>query len=193
MKFELILSLLVLASVGCAKDKVESIESTTPDYYESEGNFLILVIDDTLECVYEYNLSTIQLNNDSLLVNYESVADANNMFNYLYWKLDPNSDTLFSSHPHNFEFFVAPVSSNDLLSLSTSMPFNLNQFQTIGSSPSTSVQDLWEVVSDLDIARTYRESLSNAKIGMSRHVITAFDPQLGFAVPHEKHFLFLAK
>jgi hypothetical protein len=193
MKFELVLSLFVLSLIGCNKDEVKPIEPPVFNNYQSEGNFIIFVIGDSLEFAYEYNLSTIQLNNDSLPISYESVLDGSGMYYYHYWKFQPNTDTLFWSYSGSFEFIEEQVSSNDLLSLNNAVSFDLNQFQLIDSSPNTNIEYIWGNVSQLDIVKTYRESAPNSKIGLSKQIVYVYDPQLGFSIPQSKHLLFLVK
>ena len=193
MKFIITVIILGFLIAGCKKDKVNPIETVNQNYYQSNGNFLILVVGDTLESAYEYGLSTIQFNNDSLPINYESVPDGIGMYEYQYWKFQPNSDTLFWTYSNNFMFVEDEINANNLLSLNSSLTFDLNQFQIIGSTVNTNIQDLWINVSQLDIVKEYRDSSPNSKIGVSRQIVYIYDEQLGFSVPYEKHLFFIAK
>ncbi|MCJ8292680.1 MAG: hypothetical protein HRT58_22525 [Crocinitomicaceae bacterium] len=191
MKLTVIFLIIGFVFVGCKKDKVTPVISSS--YYQSDGNFLILVLGDTLESVYEYNLPPVQLSNDSLQINYESVPGETGLYNYQYWKIQPNNDTLFWTYSNTFTFMEEQVSSKSLLSLNSSLSFNLNQFQVIGSSLNVNIEDLWSNVSLLDIVKEYRESSPNSKIGISRQVVYIYDDQLNFNVPHLKHLIFVAK
>jgi hypothetical protein len=107
---------------GCKKDKV----SPPLNYYQSQGNFLLLIVGDSLESVDEFSLPTIQTFNDSLALNYVSVD--NGISKYYYWKLTPNDDTLFWSYANIFTFNEARISSNDLMMSSSHLAFDPNQF-----------------------------------------------------------------
>ena len=193
MKFTIPIVLFGLLFIGCKKDKVTPTASVNQNYYQSNGNFLILVVGDTLESAYEYNLPTIQFNNDSLPISYESVPDGTGMYEYRYWKFQPNNDTLFWTYSNSFTFMEDPISSNDLLPLSSSLSFDINQFQVIESTVNTNIEGLWTFVSQLAIVKEYRNSSPNSKIGISRQIVYIYDEQLGFSVPFEKYLLFLAK
>lgn len=192
MKFEIILLLLALSFFGCKKDNVEN-QPEVLNYYQSDGNVLIFVIGDTLEGTYEYNLSTIQLMNDSLPISFVSVPDSNSVFNFVYWKFLPNPDTLFWSNSWSHQFKEDKIGNQALFSLNTSLPFDLNQFQLIETSSNPNILELWEMVSHLEIVKSYRDASPTSKIGISRQVLFQYDEALGFNVPQEKYLIILAK
>ena len=189
MKHILIFILIGLVISSCKKDKV-SVPIET-NYYQSNGNFLVLKIDEDLECIYEYNLASTVLNNDSLPLYFETYSDGMN--NYSYLKFMPNPDTLFWNNWNDYTFLTDKIDKNQLKSLSNSIPFDSSQFQLIGSQINTDYSLIWSKISKLDIVKAYRNSNSNSKIGINRIVIKEFDEELGFSIPHVKHLIYLVK
>lgn len=189
MKLLVILFLLGLISFGCKKDKVPA--PIVSNYYQSNGNLLILKIDDNLEGIYEYNLALTSLNNDSLPLFFETYSDGLN--NYSYLKFIPNPDTLFQISSNNFIFYSILIDKNELEILNNSVPFDSAQFQLIGSQNNFDYSTVWSKISKLEIVKTYRTSNPNSKIGIHRIVINEYDEQLGFSIPIEKHLIFLVK
>jgi hypothetical protein len=189
MKHIVVIFLIGIISFGCKKDKVPA--PLEANYYQSNGNLLILKIDDNLEGVYEYNLASTVLNNDSLPLHFETFSDGIN--NYSYLKFTPNPDTLYKISSNNFSFFSALIDKNKLENLSNSIPFNSLQFQIIGNQNNMDFESIWSKISKLDIVKTYRSSNPNSKIGINRIIINDYDEQLGFSFPNEKYLIFLVK
>lgn len=193
MKLIFILTLSSLTLIGCKKDKVTPTVEEDINYYQSNGNFLMLLVGESFEGAFEYNLATTQLVNDSLPIIYESVPDGSGMYNYNYWKFAPNLDTLFWTYSSSFTFTEDVINSNILEPLNASIPFDTTQFQGIGSTTNLSYKNIWTTVSNLDIVKTYRDINPNSKIGISKQTIWLYDDQLGFSVPYQKYLVFLAK
>ena len=183
--------------MNCKKDKVELPTTTEVDYYESTGNTLILIVDDNgeLECAYEYDLDVIQLNNDSLPLVHEVVNGPNDT--YYYCKLSPNPDTLYWYsnwfNPNYLTFCEERINANQLLHLTTLIPYDSTQFQVFTSNPNIDFASIWSAVSDLDIVKTYRTVLPNSKIGISKRVVMEYNEELGFSLGVQKYFIFLVK
>lgn len=192
MKTTALILLIGLIFLGCKKDKVLPVTSPDANYYNSKGNLLILVIGDTLESAYEYCLSTIQLSNDSLPIDYFAVPDETGLYGYEYWQFLPNSDTLFWTHPNSVKFMENHIDANNLLTLQASLEYIPTQFQAIGS-PTNETEDIWNVVSNLEIIKNYRGISPNSKIGIAKFVVNTFIEEWGFSVGDPKHFIFLAK
>ena len=189
MKHILIIFLIGFAILSCKKDKVPA--PIEINYYQSNGNLLILEIDDNLEGVYEYNLASTVLNNDSLPLYFETYSDGIN--NYSYLKFTPNPDTLFQISSNNFTFYTTIIDKNELEILSNSIPFDYPQFQLIGNQNNMDFTSIWSKISKLDIVKTYRSSNPNSKIGINRIIINEYDEQLGISIPNEKYLIYLVK
>ena len=189
MKHSIYLLLIGLVIFSCNKDKVPPLTQT--NYYQSNGNLLILKIDDELEGIYEYNLTSIALNNDSLPLYFETYSDG--IYEYRYLKFTPNPDTLIQISSNNFTFFNALIDPNELENLSASLPFDSLQFQTIGNQNNMVFSTIWSKISKLDIVNTYRSSNPTSKIGIHRVIINEYDAQLGFNIPNEKYLIFMVK
>jgi len=187
MKRIILICITALLFGGCKKDKV----SPPLSYYQSQGNFLLLIVGDSLESIYEFSLPTIQTFNDSLALNYDLIDDG--MSFYSYWKLTPNEDTLFWSYANIFTFNEERISSNDLKMSSSHLAFEPNQFQLIDAPPNTNTEELWSEISNVDLVREYRSSAPNSKIVISRQIQSIYNEEYNFSALHEKHFLFLVK
>ena len=109
MKHILLFLLIGFVVYSCKKDKVPT--PIVANYYQSNGNLLILKVDENLESVYEYNLASTVLYNDSLPLYYETYSDG--IYNYTYWKFLPNPDTLLLVESHNSAFFTAQINNNE--------------------------------------------------------------------------------
>lgn len=179
----------LLLIVGCKKEKVPA--PTKTNYYQSNGNLLILKIGDNLDGIYEYNLNSTVLNNDSLPLHFETYSNGIN--NYVYLKFTPNPDTLLQYSSNNFIFFTTQVDKIELQNLSSSIPFDSAKFQFIGTQNNSSYSSVWSKISNLEIVSTYRNSNPHSKIGINRMVINEYNPQLGFNTPHEKYLIYLVK
>lgn len=105
----------------------------------------------------------------------------------------PNPDTLFWSSSNDFKFMTNNIEENKLKILNNSITYDSAQFQFLGSQNNTNYSSIWSKVSNLEIVKTYRNSLPNSKIGISRVVINEYNEQLGVSAPVEKYFLFLVK
>lgn len=193
MKLIFILTLSSLTLTGCKKDKVTPTVEEGINYYQSNGNFLMLLVGESFEGAFEYNLATTQLVNDSLSIIYESVPDESSMYNYTYWKFGPNLDTLFWTYSGFFTFTEDIINNNILESLNASIQFDTTQFQSIGSLTNFSYETIWTKVSNLDIVKTYRDLNPNSKIGISKQIMWVYDDQLGFNAPSQKYLVFMAK
>lgn len=188
MKHILILILIGLVLFSCRKDKVPApIESS---YYESNGNLLILQIDEELESVYEYSLTSTDLNNDSLPLYYETYSG---LYFQSCLKFTPNPDTLFELSSNNYTFFTPKIDITELQSSINSIPFDSTQFQLIESQNNFEYSQIWSKISNFDIVQIYRNANPTSKIGITRIVSNEYDEQLGFGVPIEKHLIFLVK
>lgn len=191
MKNILMLLVIGFTLFSCKKDKVKTTNSFSNHYYQSDGNLLVLMIGESVECAFEYNLGSTQLNNDSLPVNIETIFDGVN--NTSYCRFIPNPDTLFWYSSNDITFMTEKINGNQLLSHNDSIPYDSTQFQLIDSQISFNYSPFWSKASKLDIVKTYRNSLPNSKIGITRLVINEFDEQLGFSLPVEKYLLFMVK
>jgi hypothetical protein len=189
MKHSIYLFLIGLVVFSCNKDKVPP--PIQPNYYQSNGNLLILKIDDDLEGIYEYNLTSIALNNDSLPLYFETSSFGINTYSYL--KFTPNPDTLIQISSYNFTFHTALIDKKELENLMYSLPFDALLFQGIGNQNNLDFETLWSRISNLDIVKAYRSSNPSSKIGVNRIIINEYDEQLGFSVPNEKHLIYLVK
>jgi len=193
MKYLLFVGLIGFSLSGCKKEKPIPLAETKMNYYESDGNFMIFVVDDSLELAYEYNLQTIQLSNDLLPLIYESVLGPNGMYNYNYWKLQPNNDTLFWTYGGNLTFLEELIDINDLETSNLPSIPESNQFQIIGGNPNINILGLWDKVSSLEIVKEYRNSSPNSKIGILSQVVLGYDDATSLSFPVMKHFIFISK
>lgn len=189
MKHILLFLLIGFVVYSCEKDKVPA--PIVANDYQSNGNLLILKVDENLESVYEYNLASTVLYNDSLPLYYETNSDG--IYNYTYWKFLPNPDTLLRLSSLNSAFFTAQINNNELEYLDNSIPFDSSQFQLIGTQNNFIYSSIWSKIAKLDIVKTYRSSNPNSKIGIHRIIINEYDEQLGFSIPNEKYLIYLAK
>jgi hypothetical protein len=189
MRNMILIFLIASVALACKKDKVPAPVET--NYYQSNGNFLILKLDDDLDGVYEFNLPTTALNNDSLPLYFETYSDENN--NYSYLKFTQNTDTLFQYTSDNLIFFTTQVDKIELQNLISPVPYDSDKFQLIGSQNNFDYSSIWSKISNLEIVKTYRNSNPNSKIGINRIVINEYNAQLGFSIPHEKHLIYLVK
>ncbi len=178
-----------IVSFSCKKDKVPAPIET--NYYQSNGNLLILKIDDDVEGIYEYNLASTVLNNDSLPLSIETYSDG--FMNYYYLKFSPNPDTLYSYTSTNFTFYTSLIDKNELQVLDSPIPFDSALFQQIGSQNNFNYSSIWSKISKLDIVKTYRNSNPTSKIGINRVVVDQYDEELGYSIPTEKYLIFLVK
>ncbi|WP_205677811.1 hypothetical protein [Brumimicrobium salinarum] len=175
---------------GCKKEQVPPAEQ---NHYQSEGNFLLFVVGDTLEAAYEYNLSTIQVNNDTLPILFESQTDGTGMQEYRIWKMQPNDDTLFWTYESSSYFVEDEININDLLFEYAPLPYDSTQFQIISSKLNTDIEQLWTKVSRLQIVKEYRNVSPDSKIGISRQVLYSYNEELSSSVPAEKYLIFFVK
>lgn len=189
MRYFTLLLFIGFVVVSCTKDKVPA--PMVSNYYQSQGNLLILKIGTNLEGIYEYNLASTVLNNDSLPLCFSSYTDGINYFNYL--KFTPNPDTLLQISANNFTFFTNQIDKINLQYLNSTLPFDAVQFQSLGTQNNINYAQLWSKISNLDLVKTYRNSNPNSKIGINRIVINVYDEQLGISVPNAKYLIFLAK
>ncbi len=185
MKHFLHYFLIGLVALSCKKDKVPVNDTT--NYYQSNGNFLVVKIGEKVETVYEYNLSSIALNNDSLPLTINSFSNGH------FWQFAPNSDTLFWYSGTSFSFTTSPVSEKQLQKWMTTLPYNSAQFQFFSNQGSSGLITVWEKISNLDLVKTYRSANPNAKIGVTSVIINEFNDEFGFSMPVEKHLVFLVK
>jgi hypothetical protein len=189
MKQIFILILIGTTIFSCRKDKVPApIES---NYYQSNGNFLILNIDEDLESAYEYNLASTALINDSLPLYFETNLDGTTNESFL--KFNPNPDTLLHISASNSTFFANQIHKNELQSLTDSIPFNATQFHLIGTQNNTDYSLVWSKISNLDIVKTYRNANPNSKIGINSLIINEYNTELELIIPNKKHLVYLVK
>jgi hypothetical protein len=189
MKNMILIFLIGFTILGCKKDKVPIPIETA--YYQSKGNLLILRIDDNFECIYEFNLASTVLNNDSLPLYYESFSDGMN--NYSYLKFGPNLDTLIQNSSNNYTFYTNQIDKNELQNLGSSIPFDSIKFQAIGTQNNFTYSKIWSKISKLDIVKTYRNSNPTSKIGINSIIINEYDEQFGLSIPNEKYLIYLVK
>jgi hypothetical protein len=181
--------LIGLVALSCKKDKVPVNDTT--NYYQSNGNFLVVKIGEKVEAVYEYNLSSIALNNDSLPLTINSFS--NGFSNVHFWQFEPNLDTLFRYSETSFSFNSSPINEKQLQKLMVSLPYNSAQFQFFSNQGSSELITVWEKISNLDLVKTYRSANPNAKIGVTSVMINEFNDEFGFSMPVEKHLVLLVK
>lgn len=102
-RFALIFFILLLLS--CNKDKVAPFNPIVePIYYQTDGNFLLLVVGDSLDYGFEFNLDSIQLSNDSISLIPTITPGPSWTGNYYYWKINADDDTLFWSQANVYTF-----------------------------------------------------------------------------------------
>ncbi|MFT5860889.1 MAG: hypothetical protein ACI865_003005 [Flavobacteriaceae bacterium] len=190
MKLIFTLLLCIPLLFACKKNEVAP---SAPSYYWSSGNFLILVIGDSLEAAYEYNLTSTQLVNDSLPIEIESAALPTSTYNFDYWKFAPNSDTLFWTNHQIFEWKEARIDAKELWIANTPMLLDTSQFQSVIWPINPDLEILWSEVENLEIVQSYRATNPTSKIGVSRHIIYTYLEEFEFSIPVEKHFLYFAK
>lgn len=189
MKHILILFLIGFATLSCRKDKVPpAVES---NYYQSNGNLLILKIEGDLESVYEYNLSSTVLTNDSLPLYTQSQSDG--LYDYYYQKISPNPDTLLWYSVNNSSFETSQIDENELKQTNYPLPYDSTQFQLIGDNSDIDYSVFWSKISKLDIVRLYRNSNPTSKIGITRITLYELDEELGINLPKETHLIYLVK
>jgi hypothetical protein len=189
MKPFITIILIGLVSLSCKKDIVPAPIET--NYYQSNGNLLILKIGDELEGIYEYNLASTVLNNDSLPLSIETYSNGFN--NYYYLKFSPNPDTLYSYASPNFTFYTSLIDKNELQVLDNPIPFDSALFQQIGSQYNFNYSSIWSKISKLYIVKAYRNSNPTSKIGINRIVVDQYDEELGYSIPTEKFLIYLVK
>jgi hypothetical protein len=172
---------------SCKKEKtVPPIEN---NFYQSNGNLIILKIGEDLESIYEFNLDTINLPNDSLPLYMESCS--NGVQNFYVWKCSPNPDTLFGYSTNNFFFNSPEIDQSALRRSIYPAPFNPNKFQLIGNPTDKDYQSLWSKISNLSILKFYRKSNPNAKIGIQQLVMSVYNESFGVSEPQIKYFVYL--
>ncbi len=173
-----------LALSGCKKP-----EQT--NFYQSNGNVLILKVDEKLEAAYEFNLTNTTLVNDSLPLIYHTISNGINQNTVL--QFTPNTDTLLMISSNNFTFYSNPIPSENLQQLQSAISFDSAFFQVIGNATNVDLASIWSKIAKLDIVKTYRSTNPAAKIGIQKLNFSEYDPQLGFSVPNEKFLVFLVK
>ncbi len=184
LNFFFLLVLLGLTLSACKK-------AQKTNYYQSNGNFLILKVDEKLEAAYEYNLANISLMNDSLPITYHTFSTGTTQQTFL--QFTPNPDTLLEISQSNIMFFTHPIPSENLQQLQNAIAFDSANFQVLGGSSTMDFTSVWSKIAKLDIVKTYRNSYPIAKIGIQKFIFNEYDPQLGFCVPNEKFLVFLVK
>ncbi|AEA44568.1 hypothetical protein [Fluviicola taffensis] len=189
MRTPLFFLLIGLIFFSCKKDKIQPTISS--NYYQSSGNLLILKIGDSLESVYEYNLASSELTNDSLPLYIDTNSNVVN--DYTYWKFSPNPDTLLWNSSTDFSFLTSEIDKTKLQLLNYSIPFDSTKFQLLFPQSNINCSLVWSKISNLDIVKTYRNSYPNSKIGLSKVLINEYDESIGFTVPRIKFLVFLVK
>lgn len=188
MKNTLLLFFASILIFSCNKEDL--IGSTNGVYYESTGNLLILQIGDTLECAYEFNLSSINLENDSLPLYFE--REENELVPKTYWKFSPNPDTLFWYSTED-QWFANPLIRKDDLELNSyELSYNPDLIQLITSTNSDH-STLWSQIANLKIVQDYRMANPSSKIALKRVVFREFNKEYSLNVPVEKHLFFVVK
>lgn len=175
--------------MGCKKEKIQ--EPSSCNSYVSSGNLLLLVVGETFECAYEYNLVSTPLKNDSLPISINT--DQSSMFSASYWQYQPNEDTLFQSSSQQVQFYTSEIDENDLENLDYYMPYDSTQFQKINGNNNSNLSTAWNQISNLEIVKQYRNARPNSKIGIARVPFSEFNEQLGYAVMSTKNIIFLTK
>lgn len=189
MKPSFLLFLIGIVILSCKKEKIPITQTT--NYYQSKGNLLIVKIDDDLESIFEYNLTSTELINDSLPLIVDSYSIG--LTNYTCLRFVPNPDTLFQYSSNNFTFFTPKIDKSEFQILINPIPFDSSQFQLIGAQDDFDFSSVWAKISRLDIVKTYRNSHPDSKIGIDSFVINEYDEQLGFSTPTKKYLIFLVK
>ncbi len=184
LNFFFLLVLLGLTLSACKK-------AQKTNYYQSNGNFLILKVDEKLEAAYEYNLANISLMNDSLPTTYHTFSTGTTQQTFL--QFTPNPDTLLEISQSNIMFFTHPIPSENLQQLQNAIAFDSEFFQVIGNSSTINLASIWSKIAKLDIVKTYRNANPSAKMGVQKIIFNEYDSQLGFSVPNEKFLVFLVK
>ena len=184
LNYFLLLVLLGLALSACKKPQ-------KTNYYQSNGNVLILKVGENLEAAYEYNLANISLVNDSLPITYHTFSNGTTQNTFL--QFSPNPDTLLEISQSTITFFTNSISSENLQQLYNALAFDSTNFQVLGGSSTMDFTSVWSKIAKLDIVKTYRNSHPTAKIGIQKFIFNEYDPQLGFSVPCEKFLVFLVK
>lgn len=184
LNYYFLLVLLGLALSACKK-------AQKTNFYQSNGNFLILKVDEKLEAAYEYNLANISLVNDSLPITYHTFSTGTTQLTFL--QFTPNPDTLLEISQSNITFHTNPIPSENLQQLQNAIAFDSEFFQVIGNSSTINLASIWSKIAKLDIVKTYRNANPSAKMGVQKFIFNEYDSKLGFSVPNEKFLVFLVK
>ncbi len=184
LNYFFLLVLLGLTLSACKK-------AQKTNYYQSNGNVLILKVGENLEAAYEYNLANISLVNDSLPITYHTFSTGTTQQTFL--QFTPNPDTLLEISQSNITFHTNPISSENLQQLQNAIAFDSQFFQVIGNSSTINLASIWSKIAKLDIVKSYRNSYPSSKIGVQKFIFNEYDSQLGFSVPNEKFLVFLVK
>lgn len=154
MKYSLFIVVL-LSFIGCKKENPNDFVADPADYYQSQGNLLILVVTQgELEEAYEYQLDTISYVNDSISLEATWPFPAGSGSSGVrYTILHPHSDTLCTDQDWHTTFPVTPIASTDLYRSGVCLPFdNVNEQDHSGQDNSV----IWNVVANLEILNSYR-------------------------------------
>lgn len=184
LNYFFLLVLLGLTLSACKK-------AQKTNYYQSNGNVLILKVDEKLEAAYEYNLTNTTLVNDSLPITNHIFSNGTTQHTVL--QFTPNPETLLEISQSNITFFTNPIASENLQQLNNALAFDSTNFQVLGGSSTMDFTSVWSKIAKLDIVKTYRNFHPTAKIGIQKFIFNEYDPQLGFNVPSEKYLVFLVK
>ena len=158
--------------------------------YSSNGNFLLLVIENKLVEAYEYQVELLDSFNDTIPLLTQTSDNSLGFESTTFFQTI--KDTLFKNENNFYTFFgnVIPINKLGLSTKKTSL--NSLNTQLIGTVDSTKINALWEKVAGLKIIQQYQES-NKKNIGFQRIVQNSYDPDWGFTVPKEKFLVYLVK
>jgi|GEM_PF-1625965 len=176
--------------LSCKKDK--NIVPVQKSFYESTGNLIVLKIGDSLECAYEYNMSSIALSNDSLPLFYE--VDSNYVWPIKFLKFTPNPDTIirFASDVET-KFYTPLIEKNSLKVNTQAISYNESNFQAFDAPIPPELESKWSEVSKLDIVKQYREANPTAKIGIQKVILKEIDLEHHILTSKLKFLIYLVK
>ncbi len=164
--------LAFLFMFSCKKEDLNeenSFVADPTDYYQSQGNLLVLAItpQGEFDFAYEYQIDSIGIVNDSLLIEmtHPTQSSPNEMLSAIVL---PGYDTLFYHEPFIYygEFWEDRIAAHEFYQNNVALAYQETQFQNLETGATfDNFQLLWYGVSKLDIVKDYRNSSPNTKIG----------------------------
>lgn len=158
---------ILMLFTGCKKDDVESFYADPLDYYQAQGNLLILILDSqgSFNYAHEFQIDSLVLANDSIQMDiWNPWTPPGTSFSGI---LQPFNDTLYSHGESYYGVFREDkIQSTQFYRNNIYMPYELGDTQILDSIPGgVSYQQLWSNISNLDIVKKYRSDSPNSKVG----------------------------